>query len=101
EVIPLDESHGVVGPAVVVLAASVDGDDARVLQAAGDLGLDDEPGPELRVVGESVVDLLEGHLAIQLGVQGEEDGAQPALGVGAEDGEPVAPGGRASGTAAC
>ena len=48
----------------------------------------------------AVEDLLEGHLAVQLGVEGHEDGAQAALGVGPEDAEPLAVGGgRADGVA--
>ena len=46
-----------------------------------------------RVVGVAVEDLLEGDLAVQLGVEGDEDGAQAAPGVGPEDAEPLAVGG--------
>ena len=47
-----------------------------------------------------VEDLLEGDLAVQLGVQRHEDGAQAALGVGPQDAEPLAVGGgRADGVA--
>ena len=42
EAFPLDEPHGVVRPAVGEVAQAVDRDDARVLQPAGDLGLEDE-----------------------------------------------------------
>ena len=50
EPIPADEPHRVVGPAVGVGAQAVDRDDAGVLQAAGDLRLQEEPG---RLVGSS------------------------------------------------
>ncbi len=98
---PLDESHGVEGTAVLVGAQAVDGDDAGMLQPAGDLGLEQEPLPAGRVVGVAVEDLLQRHLAIQLGIQGDEDGPQPAAGVRPEDAEPLAVGGgRADGIAA-
>ena len=61
-----------------------------MLQAAGDLGLEEEPLAADRVVGVVVEDLLEGHLAVQLAVQRHEDGAQAAPGVGPEDAEPLA-----------
>ena len=100
EAVAADEPHGVVGPAVGVGAQAVDRDDPRVLQPAGDLGLEQEAGAADRVVGVLVEDLLERHLAVQLGVQGDEDGAQAAPGVGPEDAEPLAVGGgRADGVA--
>ena len=36
-----------------------------------------------------VEDLLEGDLAVQLGVERDEDGAQAAAGVGPQDAEPL------------
>ena len=93
-----DEPHGVVGAAVGVGAQAVDGDDAGVLQAAGDLGLDEEPPAAGRVVGVLLEDLLERDLAVQFAVEGHEDGAEPAAGVRAEDAEPLSiGGGRADG----
>ena len=93
EAVAADEPHGVVRAAVAVGAQAVDRHDARVLQPAGDLRLQQEPLAAGRVVGVRVEDLLEGHLAVQLGVQGHEDGAQAAAGVGPEDAEPLAVGG--------
>ena len=53
-----------------------------------------------RVVGVLVEDLLERHLAVQLGVERHEDGAQAAPGVRPQDAEPLAvAGGRADGVA--
>ena len=96
ERVALDEPHGVVGSAVAVGAQAVDRDDAGVLQPAGDLGLGDEPLAAGRVVGVLLEDLLECHLAVQLGVQGDEHRAQPAPGVRPQDAEPLAvAGGRA------
>ena len=60
-----------------------------MLQAAGDLGLDDEPGPAVGVVGVVRLDLLERDLAVELGVLGDEDLAHPAPGMGPEDAEPA------------
>jgi hypothetical protein len=85
EGVALDEPHGVEGPAVGVGAEAVDRDDAGVLQAAGDLGLGQEAGAAVGVVGAVVEDLLEGHLAVQLLVAGDEEGAQAAAVVEAED----------------
>ena len=100
EAVAADEPHGVVGPAVAVGAQAVDRDDPGVLQPAGDLGLEQEPLAAGRVVGVVVEDLLERHLAVQLGVERDEDGPQAAPGVGAEDAEPLAVGGgRADGVA--
>ena len=49
-----------------------------------------------RVVGVPVLDLLEGDLAVQLLVAGDEDLAQAPLGVRPEDAEPKPQGGRGS-----
>ena len=64
-----------------------------MLQPAGDLGLQQEPRAAVGVVGVPVLDLLERHLAVQLLVVGDEDLAQAAAGVRAEDAEPLARGG--------
>ena len=69
-----------------------------MLEAAGDFGLDHEPLAAGRVVGMVIEDLLERHLAMELGVQRHEDGAQTATGVRPQDAEPLAvAGGRADG----
>ena len=69
-----------------------------MFEPAGDLGLDQEPLAAGRVVGVVVEDLLERHLAVQLGVEGHEDRAQAAPGVRPEHAEPLAvAGGRADG----
>ena len=95
---PLDEPHGVIGPAVAIVPQAVDRHDARVLQPAGDLGLQQEPLAADPVVGVVVEDLLQRHLAVQLGVQRHEDGAQAAPGMGPQHAEPLAvAGGRADG----
>ena len=78
EAVAPDEPHGVVGAAVVVAAQAVDRDDPRMLQAAGDLGLEQESLPAVRVVGVIVEDLLERHLTIQLGVESDVNGPQSA-----------------------
>ena len=50
----------------------------------------EEPLAAGRVVGVVVENLLEGDLAVQLGIERHEDGAQPAPGVGPQDAEPLA-----------
>ena len=72
EALSLDEPHGVVGPSAAVGSHAIDRDDARVLQCAGDLGLGDEPLAADGVVGMLFEDLLERHLAVQLGIEGDE-----------------------------
>ncbi len=90
EAVALDEPHGVVGAAGAVRAQPVDRDDPGVFEPPGDLGLHQEPLAADRVVGVVVEDLLECHLAIQLGVQGHEDRPQPAAGMRTEYAEPLA-----------
>ncbi len=82
QAVTLDEPHCVVGPAVGVGAQAIDRDDPRVLEAAGDLGLEQEAGSADRVVGVLVEDLLERHLAVQLLIEGDMDDPQSAAGVG-------------------
>jgi hypothetical protein len=48
--------------------------DPGMLQAAGDLRLDEEPLAAGGVVGVRIEDLLQCHLAVQLLVEGDEDG---------------------------
>ena len=100
EALSLDEPHGVVGPAAVVGPQPVYRHDAGVFKPAGDLGLEHEAGAAEQIVGVRVEDLLEGNLAVQLRVQGHEDGAQATLGVRPQDAEPLSVGGgRADGIA--
>jgi hypothetical protein len=90
ERVAADEPHGVKWAAAGVGTEPIDRHDAGVFQPAGDLGLEQEPLAAHAVVGVIVEDLLEGDLAVQLGIQRHEDGAQSAPGVGAEDAEPLA-----------
>ena len=95
EAVAADEPHGVIRAAIAIGAESVDRDDAGVLEPAGDLGLDEEPGAAGRVVGVVVEDLLERDLAIELGVECDEDRAQASAGVRPEyaEAEPAGGGG--------
>ena len=92
EAVAADESHGIERPPVGVGAEAVDGDDSGVLQAAGDLSLEQEAAAADRVVGVVVEDLLQRHLAVQFVVERHEDGAQATPGVRPEDAEPLAVG---------
>jgi hypothetical protein len=65
-----------------------------MLQAAGDLGLEQESRAADRVVGVLVEDLLRRHLSVQLAVKGDEAGAQSTSGVRPQEAEPLAFGGR-------
>ena len=96
EGVALDEPHGVIGAPAAVGAQAIDRHDARVLQPAGDLGLGDEPLAADGIVGVLLEDLLQRHLAVQLGIQGHEHLAQPAARVRPQHAEPLAiAGGRA------
>jgi hypothetical protein len=59
--LPLDELHRVERAVVTVEAQAVDRHDERVVEAAGDLGLEQEAGPHLSTAGGCVLHLLEGH----------------------------------------
>ena len=93
EAVATDEPHGVIRAAVAVCAKSVDRDDAGMLQAASDLGLDEEARSAGGVVGAVVENLLESNFAVELGVKRDEDGAQSAPGMRPEDAEPLPIGG--------
>jgi hypothetical protein len=88
EAVAPDEPHGVERPAAAVGPEPVDGDDPRVLQVAGDPGLQEEPLAADGVVGVAALDLLQRDLAVQLLVQRDEHLAEPPLGVRSEDPEP-------------
>ena len=88
EAVALDEPHGVERPAITVSAEAVDRDDPGVLQAAVDLGLQDEPAAEVALGDLVGPDLLEGDLTAELLVASDVHAAQPALAVEAEDAEP-------------
>ena len=77
----LNEAHGVGGDAIRVVDQPVDRHDAGVLQAPGELGLQDEALPAVGVVGPRGPDALEGHRPVQLQVLGDVDLAQAAPGV--------------------
>jgi hypothetical protein len=56
-----------------------------VFQRACNLGLGQEAAATRQIVGPHLEDLLDGHLAVALGVQGHEDGAEAACSFDAED----------------
>src|SRR5262249_14401303 len=90
ETLPLDEPHGVEGPAIGVSAKTIDRDDAGMFQAAGDLALTHETRPALDVVGAGRLDLLQGNFAIEFRVVREVNLAQSATGKRSDNA--VAPG---------
>ncbi len=90
EAVPLDEPHGVIRAPVGIGAQAVDRDDARVLEPAGDLRLEQEPLTAGGIVGVRIEDLLERHLAVELAVEGHEHCSQAAAGVGPQHTEPSA-----------
>src|SRR5262245_30270215 len=72
EAIPFDEAHGVEWPAVGVATEAVDRHDAGMLQAASDLGFEQETHARFGIVGVPGLDLLERDLAFQFLI--ERDG---------------------------
>ncbi|MFO0952505.1 MAG: hypothetical protein U0835_15435 [Isosphaeraceae bacterium] len=88
EAVAPDEPHRIVGPAVGVRPQTVDGHDPRVLEPTGHLGLDEKPLAAHGVVRMMVEDLLQRHLAMQLLIDGDVNGAQSAAGMGPHDAEP-------------
>ena len=88
-----DESHGVIGPATGVGSQAVDRHDSGMLQAARDLGFEQESLAADGVVGVGVEDLLQRHLAVQLAVEGHEDDTEATPGMRAQDVEPLTVGG--------
>ena len=80
ESFPLDELHGQIRPAVGQGAEVVDGGDVRVLEQAGDPRLVDEPAGGVGILGEPILEHLDGDLAAEGGVGGQEYDAHPAAG---------------------
>ena len=77
-----DEPHGVERLVVFRSPAElIDRDDVGVLELAGDLGFLEEPALCVGVLRAIAFDLLESDLAVEVGVAGEPDPAQPPLGV--------------------
>ena len=92
ERIATDKPHGVKRAAVGVGSQAIYGNDAGMLEAAGDLGLGQEPLPARCVVGVVVEYLLERHLAVKLGVERDKDGSQASAGMRPQHAEPDAVG---------
>jgi hypothetical protein len=87
ERVAADEPHGVERPAVGEVSQAIYGNDAWMLEAAGDLGLGQESLAALRVVGVVVEHLLERHLTVHFGVEGNEHRPQAAAGMWAQHAE--------------
>jgi hypothetical protein len=64
QALPFDKPHCVEWPAFDIQAQAVDRHDTRVLQPAGDFGLEQEPRAAGRVVRVLLEDLLQRHLAV-------------------------------------
>src|SRR5437588_12663674 len=87
QTVALDEAHRVERPPVAVTAEAVDREDARVFQAAGDLGLEQKPGAGFRAVNVRFLDFLERDLPVQLLVERDGYLAEAAGSVRAENDE--------------
>ena len=61
-----------------------------MLEPAGDLGLQQEPSPAVGIVGTLGLDLFEGDLALELGIERHGDHADASAGVQVQDLEAVA-----------
>ena len=76
QAVSLDKPHRVKRPAKLVVAQTVHRHDPRMLESSRDLRLQQEPRPALRMARVPVLNLLERHLAVQLGVFGHKHLAQ-------------------------
>src|SRR5205823_9467614 len=74
-------------PAVGIEPQAVHRHDARMLQAAGHLGFTKKARATVGMVGEFLLDLLQGDLPVQLLVVSNKDGPQSSFGVLVEDPE--------------
>src|SRR5262249_39110746 len=77
EAVTADEPHGIVRPTIGVGPQAIDRDDPGMLQAPGDLRLQEEPAAASGIVGVVVEHLLESHLAVELGVHRNEYLSEP------------------------
>ncbi len=87
EGLPFDEPHRIVGTSVCMVTQTIDWHDPRVLQPARDLGLQQEPRLADRMVRMLGSQRFQSDLAIEFGIDREEDLAQTALGMGPDDAE--------------
>jgi len=87
-----DEAHRVVGAALFVVPQAVDGHDSWMFEPAGYLGFQQEARPTIRIIGAFRLDLLEGDLALQLGVERNRDDSNAPAGMGMPDLEPISQG---------
>src|SRR5262249_50082169 len=74
-----DDAHGVVGVAAGPGGEGVDGDDAGVVEPAGELGLAQEPVAGAGIAAGSALHAFEGDLAFEFGAFRSIDDAEPAL----------------------
>ena len=81
ETVAVDEPHRVERPAVGICSQAVDRHDARMLELPGHFRFENESRAAARVVGVSRLNLLEGHLAMEFLVFGDEHFAEAALGM--------------------
>ena len=75
----VDELHGDPQLAVLALAAVVDGNDVRVVEASGDVRLAQEAGAEVRVAGQFLREHLQRIVTRQRRVGRQVHGAHSAL----------------------
>src|SRR5262249_3179436 len=90
--LPLDESHRIIRAAIGISAQAIDRHDPRVLQPASDLGLQEEARLADRIISVVGPELLQSDLAIQFGVESQEDLAQPTSGMRPDDPESLVEG---------
>ncbi len=89
EAVAADESHGVKRPSIVEVAQRVDWHNPRMLKPAGNFRLEQEPSAGGGMVGMVGLELLERHLAVELGVARDKDFSLSASGVRPQDAEPA------------
>jgi hypothetical protein len=72
------------------MAQAIHWHDARVLQAAGDLGFEEEPLARLLFAGITLLVHIERHLAVQFSVERHGDDAETASRVRPQNAKPAA-----------
>ncbi len=81
ERITANETHGVIRTPIAIDSQPIDRNNTRVFEPSRDLRLENKPRSAREIVGMAIQDLLERHLAIELGVQCDGHHPQAAPGM--------------------
>jgi hypothetical protein len=81
QTVAFDKAHGIKGTAVEIPPESVDGNDAGMLEPAGDLGFEEKAAAMARVIRMTILKLLKRHFPLKLHIQRDYDLTQAARSV--------------------